>query len=554
MKIFENYLSRLRTNSNHRKFVKAILPDGKMDINLVKRLLGNGIDLDYSSQLGYALSFAGLVADRKGSSWEFYFEVSRVLLEYGADPRNYQKVPPIYSACGLLYHRNIERSKILELINLLIINGADPNAPVLLIDGVSTTSPLNTAILCKADQIAALLINSGANYEFKSDAYGTSFNVAIVNEMYETVSLMIKKKKKFSVSDKDGQEALSYAKSDKMRELLLTSNNELKKDLGPKNKLKYFEQDRPLGDAMCSWDPCPCGGFGSSIPKGKGYLFIPVSAVEFRKDCLSNNKFQSKLQDLVNKLPYGGKLIFSDVPVLVCDQGIKELDIDPNIAQEDAKYWWETGLIPLRPSPKKNMVVLSNKVESDSITDQYEYIKIGSHTWMTKNLGVIKFKNGDLIPEANTGEEWEKAVDECKPAWCISSNNIEHVEKVGRLYNWYAVNDKRGLAPAGWHIPTSKDYEDLSKTVNWNDNILKEVGQGKAGGEGTNESGFSALLVGFRYEMGYYMGGGDHTSFWSSTEVSITHASTLNIWKSKAGISINYNHKGAGYSVRCIKI
>jgi hypothetical protein len=229
MKIFENYLTRLRTNSNRRKFVKAILPDGKMDINLVKSLLGNGIDLDYSVQLEYAVSFTGSVADRKGNRWEFYFELVRLLLEYGADPRNYRKLPPLYSACGLLFHKNIERSKILELIKLLIINGADPNAPILLIDGWSTTSPLNTAITCKADQIAAFLINSGASYEFNSVPYGAIFNLAIVNEMYDTVSLMIKKKKKFSISDKVGQEALSYAKNDKMRDLLITASNELRK-------------------------------------------------------------------------------------------------------------------------------------------------------------------------------------------------------------------------------------------------------------------------------------------------------------------------------------
>lgn len=117
---------------------------------------------------------------------------------------------------------------------------------------------------------------------------------------------------------------------------------------------KYFEQDVPDDDTICSWDSCPCGGFDSKIPKGQGYLYIPESAVEFRYDCLHNDEFLDKLQRLSQRLPYGNNLIFSDFPVLVCERGVKELDIDTNIAQEDAKYWWKTGLIPLRPSPKKN--------------------------------------------------------------------------------------------------------------------------------------------------------------------------------------------------------
>ena len=90
---------------------------------------------------------------------------------------------------------------------------------------------------------------------------------------------------------------------------------------------------------MCSWDPCPCGGFGSIIPHGQGCLYIPESAVEFRGDCLRLIEFQAKLQIMASNLPFGTDLIFTDVPVLVCEKGIIELDIDPMIGQEDAKHW-----------------------------------------------------------------------------------------------------------------------------------------------------------------------------------------------------------------------
>jgi hypothetical protein len=139
-------------------------------------------------------------------------------------------------------------------------------------------------------------------------------------------------------------------------EQIILEKNDLTREsahVGTRNELKYFEQKRPDGDAFCSWDPCPCGGLGTVISKGQGYLYIPESSVEFRRDCLTADEFQSKLQQMASNLPFGTDLIFTDVPVLVCDKGIKELSIDPNIAREDAKHWWNTGFIPLRPSRKR---------------------------------------------------------------------------------------------------------------------------------------------------------------------------------------------------------
>ena len=87
--------------------------------------------------------------------------------------------------------------------------------------------------------------------------------------------------------------------------------------------------------------------------------------------------------------------------------------------------------------------------------------KIGSYTWMTANLNVEKFRNGDLIPEAKTPEEWRKANESQSPAWCYLNNDPANGWKYGKLYNWYAVNDFRSLAPEGWHIPTIHEWLNL---------------------------------------------------------------------------------------------
>ena len=77
---------------------------------------------------------------------------------------------------------------------------------------------------------------------------------------------------------------------------------------------------------------------------------------------------------------------------------------------------------------------------------------------MTNNLNVDKFRNSDPIPQAKTIAEWEAAGINKQPAWCYYDNDASNGEKYGKLYNWFAVNDTRGLAPIGYHIPTNKEW------------------------------------------------------------------------------------------------
>jgi len=130
--------------------------------------------------------------------------------------------------------------------------------------------------------------------------------------------------------------------------------------------------------------------------------------------------------------------------------------------------------------------------------------KIGAQTWATSNLNVSTFRNGDAIPEANTKEEWVKAVSAGKPAWCYYEKDPTNGEKLGRLYNWFTVSDLRGLAPNGWHVPSDEEWiilidylggEEIAglkmkNTTGWEDYKGKN-------GNGTNESGFAGLPGGF---------------------------------------------------------
>src|SRR5712675_951158 len=102
--------------------------------------------------------------------------------------------------------------------------------------------------------------------------------------------------------------------------------------------------------------------------------------------------------------------------------------------------------------------------------NSYKTVRIGTQEWMAENLNVSHFKNGDEIPEAKTNEEWKKASDEHKPAWCNYDNDLMNGKKYGKLYNWYAVNDPRGLTPNGWHVPSNSEcFEHLIKFLGGED-------------------------------------------------------------------------------------
>jgi uncharacterized protein (TIGR02145 family) len=95
----------------------------------------------------------------------------------------------------------------------------------------------------------------------------------------------------------------------------------------------------------------------------------------------------------------------------------------------------------------------------------YKTVQVGSQIWMAENLNVSTFRNGDTIFEAKTDEEWKNAAEDKKPAWCYYKNKEKNGEKYGKLYNWYAANDSRGLAPDGWYIPSYNEWELLFKNT-----------------------------------------------------------------------------------------
>ena len=185
-----------------------------------------------------------------------------------------------------------------------------------------------------------------------------------------------------------------------------------------------------------------------------------------------------------------------------------------------------------------------------------EEVQIGDQIWMGSNLDVATFRNGDPIPNAETDEAWERAGENGEPAWCYYDNDPANGEKYGKLYNWYAVNDARGLAPEGWYIPSDEEWMDLvdylggefeagdrmKSTSGWNDD-----------GDGTNESGLSGLPGGNRSKNGPFDYIGGDGRWWSSTESITDFAWDRYLGYDFGNVFSGEVNKGEGLSVRCIK-
>ncbi|MDQ3021572.1 MAG: fibrobacter succinogenes major paralogous domain-containing protein [Bacteroidota bacterium] len=93
---------------------------------------------------------------------------------------------------------------------------------------------------------------------------------------------------------------------------------------------------------------------------------------------------------------------------------------------------------------------------------------------MTKNLELDRFRKGDIIPEVKGNKEWAEAGNNRQPAWCYYENKPGNGNIYGKLYNWFAVNDPRGLAPEGWHIPTNKEWSTLTDSLGGEESIRRK--------------------------------------------------------------------------------
>jgi uncharacterized protein (TIGR02145 family) len=204
--------------------------------------------------------------------------------------------------------------------------------------------------------------------------------------------------------------------------------------------------------------------------------------------------------------------------------------------------------------------VLQNYINTLPVTDvdgnTYLPVTICNQTWTKKNLNVSHYRNGDEIPQVTDPTQWSNLTT---GAWCYYDNDALNGPLYGKLYNWYAVNDPRGLAPQGWHIPTNIEWTTLSTCLGGEaiaGGKMKEIGSSHWSAPNigaTNESGFMALPGGYRYNYGASYSIGFNSYWWSSTEFDSSNSWLRTINYNNIYLSAGNHLKQFGFSVRCIK-
>jgi uncharacterized protein (TIGR02145 family) len=187
-------------------------------------------------------------------------------------------------------------------------------------------------------------------------------------------------------------------------------------------------------------------------------------------------------------------------------------------------------------------------------------VKIGTLIWTTENLDVGSFRNGDIIPEARTADQWAKAGKEQKPAWCYIEFQGNQSRYYGCFYNWYAVSDPRGLAPRGYHLPTKQEFLNLIKAIGRQENedkLKSKDGWTNLQGvpdNGTDEFGFNARPSGIRAEeLGkmQFVLSGMTGCWWSLTQGESVKATCLRI--DYLAAFVYQEQLGVGMPVRLVK-
>ena len=193
----------------------------------------------------------------------------------------------------------------------------------------------------------------------------------------------------------------------------------------------------------------------------------------------------------------------------------------------------------------------------------YATVQIGDQCWFAENLRTEHYANGDSIPANLSGSEWDDATFGAVAVYgegssfCFNEpcDEVVNLQDYGRLYNWYAVDDARGLCPSGWHVPTDDEFTvltDILGGTQYAGEAMKSSPTDSPAWDGTNSSGFSGLAGGYRVNDGVFDDEGDYGYFWSAS------ATGADAWRRRldggsAGVYRGGSDLRTGFSVRCVR-
>jgi uncharacterized protein (TIGR02145 family) len=194
---------------------------------------------------------------------------------------------------------------------------------------------------------------------------------------------------------------------------------------------------------------------------------------------------------------------------------------------------------------------------TDAANNHYAVVKVGDQIWMAENLRTTKYRNGDAIPGNITNAAWGNLRTGAF-SW-YNQDSVKYAQDFGGLYNWYSVNDPRSIAPEGWHVPTDAEWTALSTYLGGVNNaggMLKESGYKhwrSPNSRATNETGFTALPGGYRFQNGTYDEIKTWCVWWCSTSSGSTLAPTRAVFYNSFELGRDLSDKRDGFTIRCIR-
>jgi uncharacterized protein (TIGR02145 family) len=188
--------------------------------------------------------------------------------------------------------------------------------------------------------------------------------------------------------------------------------------------------------------------------------------------------------------------------------------------------------------------------------NEYQTIRIGNQNWITENLNVTTFQNGDSIFQARTAEEWERAGLNGDPACFILY--LDTINKINPcvFYNFYAVVDHRGLAPLGFHVPTEAEFQILINNLGGEMTAgkkMKSANGWQSEDNVTNSSEFNGKPFGCITTSMDFVSFGYNAEWWCSNDSSPIDGLKITLFDNVDHVSFGSYSKIVGCSVRCLK-
>ena len=187
-------------------------------------------------------------------------------------------------------------------------------------------------------------------------------------------------------------------------------------------------------------------------------------------------------------------------------------------------------------------------------------VNICGVNWMDKNFDCTTYSNGDEIPQVTNAAEWAALTT---GAWCYYNNDPLAGAVYGKLYNYYAIADPRGIAPAGWHVPDFEDFEALKSCIGFSTGADDAGGKLKEAGTAhwlspnvlaTNSTGFTGLPGGYRDIFGSFVKINERGSFWTTADYIEDSKQIIDLFYSTADFPyLNAFGKKNGASLRLVK-